>query len=185
MELEDLNLPVKVADAVNAGLAAAGIDLPLFFTQLCILVLGLLGLGFGIRKLRAEGITNLLALLVVAGFGLLSLGVLAGWAETALRPLPGEVSGRVEVVPGPGAPTLAQVRVSLLDSRGESVARETGAVDSRTGYFALTHEPSFGERPRRLRVAAPGCEPLDLPLSKARLRAGAAVHVQYRCGGTP
>jgi len=185
MELEDLNLPLKVADAVNAGLAGVGIDLPLFFTQFCVLILCILGLAYGVRKLRAEGVSNLLALLVVAGFGLFSLGVLAGWAETALFPLPGEVTGQVELTPGPNAPQLGQLRVSLLDSRGESVARETGAVDSRTGYFALTYASSFGERPRRVRVAAPGCPPLDLPLSKARLRAGAAVHLQYRCGEQP
>ncbi|MEW6490292.1 MAG: hypothetical protein AB1578_20580, partial [Thermodesulfobacteriota bacterium] len=82
MELEDLNLPVKVADAVNAALAGVGVDLPLFFTQLAALALAVVALAYGIRKLRREGAGNLLGLLVVAGFGLFALGVLAAWGQS-------------------------------------------------------------------------------------------------------
>lgn len=188
MELEDLNLPVKVADAVNAALSGVGVDLPLFFTQFAALALALAALAYGIRKLRREGAGSLLGLLVVAGFGLFALGVFAAWGESALFPLPGEVVGQVVLEPGgagPPALRLDQLRVALLDSRGESVARESGAVDGRTGYFALTYAPAFGERPRTVRVSAPGCPPLDIAVSRAGLRAGAALYVSYPCGGTP
>lgn len=188
MELEDLNLPVKVADAVNRALSGVGVDLPLFFTQFGALMLALLALAWGIRKLRQEGLGSLSGLLVVAGFGLFALGVLAGWGQGALSPLPGEVTGRVELILAENQPApvrLDQVRVALLDSRGENVARESGGVDGRTGYFSLTYAPSFGERPRAVRVSAAGCRPLDVALSRTRLRAGAALHVSYPCTGTP
>lgn len=188
MELEDLNLPVKVADAVNRALSGVGVDLPLFFTQLAALVLSLLALAWGVRKLRQEGAGSLLGLFVVAGFGLFALGVLAAWGESAFFPLPGEVVGQVALAPGgagPPAVRLDQLRVALLDSRGEEVARESGAVDGRTGYFLLTYAPAFGERPRAVRVSAPGCPPLDVSLSRARLRAGAALYLSYPCGGVP
>jgi hypothetical protein len=188
MELDDLNLPVQVADAVNAALARVGVDLPLFFTQFAALVLSLLALAYGVRKLRKEGLGSLLGLLVVAGFGLFALGVLAAWGQGAFFPLPGEVTGQVALEwggAGPPAVRLDQVRVALLDSRGEDVARESGAVDGRTGYFFLTYAPAIGERPRAVRVSAPGCPPLDVALSRSRLRAGAALHLAYPCGGGP
>jgi len=181
VELGDLNLPVKVSDAINAALAAIGIVLPLAVTQGFVLILCVVALAYGIIKLRRREGTALLSVLIVAGFGLFAAGVGISWIDHGLHPLSGEVKGQVEVLGRSGPNRYSGLRAALLDFHGENIARETGIVDSTTGYFVLTFSPVFGDRPRLIRVIAPGCASQDFPLGQTRLREGSSFLLQYLC----
>lgn len=183
MGIEDLNIPVEIANAINNALSAVGISLPLYVTQLFLLLLSLTAFIYGIKRLRIEGTKDLVGILVTVAFGLMSAGVAFSWVEAAVNPLSGEVTGQVKISDVTGAPPLTSVTVALLDFHGENVARERGIVDSRTGYFALTYAPVWGDRPRVLRITAPGCVPHDVPLDRVRLRMGSSLLIYYRCQG--
>jgi hypothetical protein len=179
--LDDVNLPVKLAELLAKGLGDVGMDLPLVAAQAFALVLYGAAFVWGLRKIRAEGSGKLVGWLVSVGFGLGMAGVVGGWAQAFVAPLPLRVTGQVELTGGAGSVRLADVRVQLLDFRGDNIALEPGIVDSRSGHFVLTHAREFGDRPRAIRVSAPGCADLDAPISRSRLRSGASFLVRFSC----
>ena len=93
MEIDDLNLPVQIANAINAHLEAIGISLPLAVTQFFALVLCIAAMIYGILRLRKEGVKDLLGLLVVIDFGLCAGGITYAWAEHMLQPVRGMLEG--------------------------------------------------------------------------------------------
>ena len=184
MDIDQLNLPVQVADAINAQLAAVGIVLPLVATQLFTLLLCLAALAYGVLRLRRDGIKNLLALLVVIGFGLFAVGIVYAWVEHVVQPVRGSLAGQINLLDGQDESGYRDMRVSLLNFRGESVAREAGYVDSRNGFFALSYSPVFADPPRSLRIEKPGCQPYDVSLSRSKLASDHSIAVPYRCAET-
>lgn len=181
MELSDLNLPVKVSDAINTGLSGVGIVLPLAVTQGFVIILCLVALAYGVLKLRRQEGTALLSILIVAGFGLFASGVAISWVDQGLHPLPGEVKGQVQMVGRTGPNRYSGLRAALLDFHGDNIGRESGMVDSTTGYFLLTFTPVFGDWPRLIRITAPGCSPRDFPVGQTELREEKTFLLEYRC----
>lgn len=159
-----------------------GISLPLYATQFFALLLSAVALVYYIRILRKEGAKNLTRPLVTVAFGLIAAGIAFSWVEAVVHPLSGEVSGQLEITDASGSPPLTAVRVALLDFHGENMARESGIVDSKTGYFALTYKSVFWDYPRTLRISAQGyCEPQVVPLERARLRMGSRLLIPFSC----
>jgi len=181
MDLDSLNLPVKLTRVITDGLGTVGIDLPLFLTQAFLLVLCVAALVFGVRRMRRVGAGDLLGLLVVTGFGLFVAGVGYAWAQSLFAPVAGQLRGRIDLVGQADRSAYTGLRVALLNSRGQSVAREAGIVDSRNGFFVLSYDPEFGDHPRTLRISRPGCAELDLPLQRRSLRSAAVRSFSYRC----
>jgi hypothetical protein len=182
MDVDQLNLPVQIADAINAQLAVVGIILPLAVTQFFTLVLCLAALAYGVFRLRKDGVKDLLGLLVVIGFGLFAAGITYAWVEHAVQPVRGSLAGQVDVLDRQDEARYQGMRVSLLDFRGDNVAHEAGFVDSRNGFFALTYEPVFADPPRTLRIEGPNCQPYDFALSRSKLASERPITVPYRCG---
>jgi len=181
MELEDINLPVKTAELLAGALADVGLDLPLLASQAFAMMLYTAAFVWGVRKIRAEGADQLVGWLVGVAFGIGVLGVLAGWAQSLLAPLPPRVTGQVEIVGEAHGARLTDVRVELLDFRGNNIALEPGIVDSRSGFFALSYAPEFGDRPRAIRASASTCRELDTPVGRNRLRNEASFLIRFRC----
>ncbi|MDX1810827.1 MAG: hypothetical protein R3240_02700, partial [Gammaproteobacteria bacterium] len=129
--------------------------------------------GYGVKKLRKEGAKNLLALLIVVGFGLYTLGISYSWANIFINPLPGELEGRVELAKlQPGDDKESQylaMRIELLDLKGENAGLTFGDVDSRTGHFIVKYMPAYFDYPRTLRISSQGCKPQDLKLKRSTL----------------
>ena len=183
MDVDQLNIPVQIANTINAQLAALGISVPLAVTQFFALALCIAALAYGILRLRKEGVKDLLGLLVVVGFGLFSLGIAYAWGEHYLQPLRGTLAGQIDVRDRQGDDKYTGMRVALLNYRGDSIAHEAGFVDSRNGFFALSYDVVLADPPRTLRIEAPDCDTLDFPLTRAKLLAERPVAVPYRCGG--
>ncbi len=181
MTLEGLNLPIEVTRQLTDGLASVGIQLPLFVTQLFLLILSFTALIHGIRRLRREGASDLPALLLTVGFGLFVVGVMFAWGEELLYPLPGQLSGRVDRIDRQDVDRFEGLRVQLLNGSGEKVSREAGILDSRNGLFALSYEPVFADPPQTLRVTAPGCQAVDHHLQRSDLRQQSGFTITYRC----
>lgn len=181
MELDDVNLPVKVADLLARALSGVGLDLPLAASQAFALVLYAAAVVWGVRKLRSQGPGTLTGWLVTVAFGLGILGVLAGWAQSLLSPLPTRVTGEVQLDSHSTGLRLTDVRVELLDFRGHNIALEPGIVDSRSGFFALTYIREFGDRPRQIRTSAHDCADLLTPIGRSRLKSEASFVVHYSC----
>ncbi|HEB96817.1 MAG TPA: hypothetical protein ENI96_10360 [Sedimenticola thiotaurini] len=181
MELEGLNLPLEVAQRIADGLAAVGLRLPLFATQLFLLLLALAAAGYGLLRLRREGVKDLPGLLLTVAFGLFALGVLIGWGNELLHPLPGRFNGRIDRIDRQGPDRFQGMRVELRNSRGEKVSHEAGILDSRTGFFALSYRPRFADPPRTLHVTAPGCGDLDHTLQRPDLEQAGGVTIGFRC----
>lgn len=193
MEFEDLDIPSKITEQVTIGLANVGIDVPMGLTQGFLLVLSLLAFGYGLRKLKKEGTQNLTGLLIVAGFGLYSVGIGYSWANIYLNPLPGELEGSVEISSRTAGERLdaqfLSMNVELLDLKGENAGLTFGAVDSRTGRFIVKYHADQFDYPRTLRISSPGCAPRELKLKRSalHLRSDTEAHIPvlppltYRC----
>lgn len=181
MELDDINLPVKVAELLARALAGIGLDLPLVVSQAFALVLYAAAVVWGVRRLRAGDPGKLTGWLVTVAFGLGILGVLAGWGQSLLSPLPTRVTGQVKLTAEDPDVALSDVRVELLDFRGQNIAREPGIVDSRSGFFVLTYRPEVGDRPRHIRAVAAGCAELLTPIGRSRLESEASFLVPFTC----
>lgn len=183
MDVEQLNIPVQIANAINTQLAAIGITVPLAVTQFFTLALCIAALTYGVLRLRKEGVKDLLGLLVVVGFGLFSLGIAYAWGEHLLQPVRGALAGQIDVRDRQDDQRYTGMRVALLNHRGDRIAYEAGYVDSRNGFFALTYDVVFADPPRALRVEAPGCTTLEFPLTRSQLVRNRPLTVPYRCAG--
>jgi len=183
MDVEQLNLPVQIANAINAQLASVGISLPLAMTQFFTLALSLTALIYGILRLRKEGVKDLLGLLVAVGFGLFAVGIAYSWSEHFIQPVRGTLTGQIDALDRQGNERFENMRVTLLNFKQDRVAHEAGFVDTRNGFFALTYDVVLADPPRTLRVEAEGCQTLDFPLTRLKLVAERPIAVSYRCGG--
>ena len=181
MELDDINLPVKIAELLAKALAGVGLDLPLVLSQVFALALYGTACIWGLKKIRSEDHGKLTGWLVSVGFGLGILGVVAGWAQALIAPLPTRVTGQVEIIGDTPDLSLADIRVELLDFRGNNIALEPGIVDSQSGFFILSYAPEFGDRPRAIRTTAAACNDLDTPVGRTRLRSEASFLVRFTC----
>ena len=183
MELEDLNLPIKIVTAVTEGLANLGIEPPLFIAQAFMLVLCIAAFIFGIILLRRRGIKNLMGLLVTIGFGLFAIGIIYFWLDNIMRPLPGRVTGNVEIVNRDDPGLYYDMRLTLLDFRDRNITIEGGFVDGRDGSFVLAYRPIFGDYPRSIQVTTPESKAQMFSLNRARLQTGTGIKLQYHHGG--
>jgi len=124
-----------------------------------------------------------LKVLESAGLGLIAFGIVFSWGEGALRPLPDEIRGRIEMVGGSEGNLYVDMRVKLLDFRDQLISRGTGYVDTTDGRFALAYDRGFGVRPRKIVVTAPGCKDKEHTISRSELRSGNPISLQFRCEG--
>jgi len=127
VELGDLNLPVKVSDAINAALAAIGIVLPLAVTQGFVLILCVVALAYGIIKLRRREGTALLSVLIVAGFGLFAAGVGISWIDTVCILCPERLKARWKCwgVPAPTVTAGCVRRFSIFTGKTSREKQES------------------------------------------------------------
>lgn len=181
MELEDINLPVKAAELLAKALNGIGLDLPLAFAQIFAFVLYAAAFVWGIKRIREEGFGKLAGWLVSVAFGLGMVGIVSGWTLNLMSPLPTRVTGQVRLDRDGSGMRLSNVRVALLDFRGNTISKEPGIVDSESGFFALSYEQSFGDRPRSIRTVAPGCADQVTAIGRSRLKSGASFLVIYAC----
>ncbi len=181
MAIEDINIPAEIAGQITRGLGAVGIQLPLFVAQAFLLVLSLAAFAFGAARVRREGIKDLPGLLTIVAFGLLSLGVLYAWGEGLLRPLGGELSGRIDRPDRDDVERYQGMRVQLLDFSGQKISLGIGLLDDRDGRFSLSYAPAFSDPPRTLRITAPGCKTEDRKLRRSDLMRGEGITYTYRC----
>jgi len=172
MDLKELDIPSQITEEITLGLSKIGIDVPMGLTQGFMLILCLVAIIYGIKKLRKDGAKNLVAVLVVVGFGLYSLGITYSWTNIYLNPLPGELEGSVKIVSNnddfDDSKFLA-MRIELLDLKGENAGLTFGAVDSRNGRFIVKYIPSFFDYPRSIRIHTPGCKTVDVKLKRLSL----------------
>ncbi len=177
--LELLDYPGEVLQKVVDLLAGVGVEVSPLVTQVFLLVLVLAVLVVFRRKLWPPARAERLALVAGMALLLVALGLLGHWARLLVAPLPDHVQGRVI------AADLHQVRVALLDHRGEALPAGSGVVDTGSGEFALRYHVGFGDRPRTLVVRRPGCVEHRVPLGLAALRAGSCFEVEFTCEERP
>jgi len=181
MEIEDLNLPVRISQLVVEQLSLVGISLPLLWTQFLVLVLCLAASYFFINRLRQKQDKDLSSILITIAFMLFVLGILYSWLDNRLNPLPGEVTGQITLLDREGTGRFNGLYVELIDFNDQNIAREKGIIDSRNGFFALTYEPDFADYPRFVRVSGRDCQAVNHPLTRAVLLSGDTVHLKIRC----
>jgi hypothetical protein len=174
-----VDIPSKLLDGVVDAWAKIGVEFPLLVIQLSLLMLVLLLLYTLLRRMRKDLQNAGSFSLVTAGaLGLMALGILFSFFQELFFPLPRDVGGKVK------AASLHEVHVQLLDFRGHSISSNE-LVDSDNGAFSLPYQSTLRDRPRRLRVTAPGCEPQDFSLERTQLRAGSAIEVEFSCRRKP
>ena len=156
-----IDFPAQFLDKVVEILAKVGIDLPVVILQLFLLVLVLLALSVAVRALLPDWRKAApLAMFAAATLALVAIGILFGMV--AQMTLPNRLAGRV------GALDLTNIRVELLDFRGESISTG-GSVDSQTGEFFAYYKPAWFGRARALRISAAGCKTKDQPIAHGQL----------------
>jgi hypothetical protein len=156
-----IDLPAQSLDKVVEILAKVGIDLPVMILQLFLLALVLLALFIAVRAVLPDWRKAALpALFAAATLVLVVVGILFGMVAQML--LPNRLAGRV------GAADLTNVRVELLDFRGESISTG-GSVDSQSGEFFAYYKPAWFGRARALRISAAGCRTTDQPIARGQL----------------
>ena len=181
MNIEDLNLPVTISQHLTQLLGQIGIELSLLLIQLFTLVLCIAGCWFFIRRLRRNGIKDLLSLLITTAFILFAIGILISLINNSLNPLPGHVSGEINVQDRTGANRYLGLTVELIDFEGHNIAREQGLIDSRNGFFALSYQPDIADYPRFIRVSGVDCQTHDHVLTRSRLLSKDAIHIKLMC----
>lgn len=173
-----LDLPAHILEKVVDNLQRVGIQPSPFHTQIFLLVLVLVAL---VLLIWVEN-KKTLRILTGFGLGLIAFGIVFSWVEQLIRPFPDEIAGRIEVMDRSRGNLYAQMRVKLLDYRGKRLSLGSGRVDTTNGRFSLSYTISFGNRPRTIRVAVPGCQDQDYPIERTQLRSG-GVTVQFLCEG--
>ncbi|MCP4078131.1 MAG: hypothetical protein GY744_18345 [Gammaproteobacteria bacterium] len=181
MEIEDLNLPVRISQFVVEQLKLVGISLPLLWTQLLVLVLCLAASYFFIQHLRQKEDRDLPSILITIAFVLFALGILYSWLDNRLNPLPGEVTGQITILDREGRGRFNGLYVELIDFNDQNIAREKGIIDSRNGFFALTYKPDFADYPRFIRVSGNDCLTTNHPLTRSALLSGDTINLKMRC----
>lgn len=177
--LEVLDYPGEVLQKVVDLLSGVGVELGPVVIQGFLLVLVLAVLVAFRRKLWPLSGAEHLALVAGAALLLVALGIVGHWVRLMVAPLPDHVQGRVL------AADLHQVRIGLLDHRGEAVPAGSGVVDTGNGEFVLRYRVGFGDRPRTLVVRRPGCVERQVPIGLAALRAGSFFEVEFTCEANP
>lgn len=183
MEIEDLNLPVRISQFVVEQLKLVGISLPLLWTQFLVLILCLAASYFFIKRLRQKEDKDLPSLLITIAFVLFALGILYSWLDNKLNPLPGEITGQITLLDLDDTQRFNGLYVELIDFNDQNIAREHGIIDSRNGFFALTYEVDFADYPRFIRVAGNDCQITNHPLTRSALLSGDTIHLKMRCKG--
>jgi hypothetical protein len=167
----------KLLDGITDMLSGVGIELPPMASQSTLLALvAVPAYVLGRRQLKNKEHMPLPALLGLTGFALVALGILVSWASQLVWPLPEQVSGFVNAHPVP-----ADLRVQLLDFRGDKISLSRGLVDSVDGRFVLDYKRSLGDRPRAIALSAPGCSTVEQKLSRAQLRSGQDLELDFSC----
>jgi hypothetical protein len=162
--LKLVDLPGQLLDKIVEVLAKVGIDLPALILQGFLLVLVLLTLYVAVRPLREDWRNpKPVPLLIAATIALIAIGIVFGIVSQAL--LPDSVTGRVI------GTNLSDVRVELLDQRGEVVSMG-GSVDTQTGEFAAYYNPLWYGPARVLRITAVNCNPREYAISRNLLHQG-------------
>lgn len=168
-----LQWPGELLDRIVALLGKVGIDLAPLWLQAFLFVIVVALLIPVMRRVRARRKADRLPAIAAVVLALALLGIVIGIVENASTPR--RVAGSV------GFDRLQDVRVTLLDFRDLTVSTGSGQVDSSTGQFALHYSPLMNGRARKLRISAPGCKPIDMPLARSQLRAASEVKWTYSC----
>lgn len=168
-----LQRPGELLDGVAAQLSKVGIDLAPLWLQLFLLAIVVALLIPVIKAVRARRKKDRLPLVAAVVLGLVGVGVLIGLAENAT--MPDRVGGTVAFA------RPADLRLALLDFRGETISAGSGLVDSATGRFALHYSPLVDGRARKLRISAAGCQTMDIVLGRAQVRAANEGQWSFQC----
>lgn len=180
----------NLTGAISNALATVGIDLPIWFYQTVFLVLA--GILFVLAILSLRTSTELAAattaadkakaiakasgkVLTACVMGVIILGVLLFWGRLWLQPLPDHIRGRVQ------AENAGTIKLALIDSRGHPFEAGPPRPDSESGEFSLRYRPRRGDYPRILRISAPSCAPLDIPLTYGQLVSGVTLTPRFSC----
>lgn len=168
-----VDLPGQLLDKIVEALAKVGIDLPALVLQGFLLVLVIIALYVAVRALREDWRNpRPVPLFSTVALALIVIGIVFGIVSQAL--LPDRLVGRV------AATDLIEVRVELLDHRGEVVSTG-GSVDTQTGVFVAYYTPRWYGRARVLRITSPGCDPVDHVISPSRLNKGVETTWNFTC----
>lgn len=181
MEIEDLNLPVRISQYLVEQLNLIGIALPLVWTQTIVLVLCVAASYYFIKKLIANGVKDLPSLLISIAFILFVTGILLSWLNNLVNPLPGEITGQITVLDKNGPGRYDGLYVELLDFNQQNIARERGLIDSRNGFFAVTYPAEFADYPRYIKISGSDCQTSKHPLKRSNLVSSDQLQLKIRC----
>ena len=128
-----------------------------------LLILALVALMLVIKKITGASragekkkLKTPMLILTAAGLGLIVIGIGFTWVEQIIFPLPDEIRGRIELVGGSGAPAYRELKVDILGFQDRQLGQ--GLVDTRDGRFGVYWKASFGVRPQKVQIRAPGCD---------------------------
>lgn len=179
-----LDFGPAMLEKVLGVLQKVGIDLPILLVQIFLFIIVGLLFGWLLIKLWKAKKKPFFQVMGLVGLGLIMAGIVFSWVEQACYPLPGELTGVVEVADSATKERLADLRVMLLDYQGRKVSLEEGVVDTVDGRFVLSYPRRGDVPPRMLRLRLPGCKTQDFSLGRRELRQG-RVAVHFACGGEP
>jgi len=157
------DIPSKILDTVVDSLNKVGIKLPPLILQGFLLILALIALLLVIKKIVGDSragekkkLKTPMLILTAAGLGLIIIGIGFTWVEQVIFPLPDEIRGRIELVDGSEAPAYRDLKVHILGFQDRPLGQ--GLVDTRNGRFGVYWKASFGVRPQKVQIRAPGCD---------------------------
>jgi hypothetical protein len=79
-------------------------------------------------------------------------------------------------------PPYPEIRVSVLDVKGNKISLDDGLVDTTDGRYSVSYQPKPGLRPSNLRVTTKGCPPKDYRIGPQELYKG-IFNIPFSCGG--
>ena len=83
-----------------------------------------------------------------------------------------------------GQKKLKDLRVSILDSRGNKISLSDGVVDTTNGTYSVSYKADFGIRPYTIRVTTRQCPHFDYPIPRDAFQRTLTLTIPFSCGGS-